>query len=311
MRTTILIPLHASARWREVVAGNIERLAPHAKILISDATGLDDSLDWLRARFGGLSHIEWLGPRKNAVGWVAHCNDLLGRVTTEFAMWLPHDDDADADWIVSAERALDAEKDAVLAIGKTSRIRMENGETPTGFLIELHKPFTSPDMSERVREAILISLKKDRRALWTAFHGVFRSKQAVPLPETGDGIKADILWAISMLAIGRFVPTEAIFRKRLHADNTSSLWPSLPIDRNWRAVALPQALAHLPDDMRVKLIAERWAFEVETLSRQLDVVLTRKREVEHSVSWQITRPLRWLARRFRHWFLFGGGAPGP
>ena len=301
MRTTVLIPLHDSARWREIVAANVERLAPHAKILISDATCLDDSFEWLRAKFGDVSTIEWLGARDLAAGWVAHCNDLLSRVTTEFAMWLEHDDDVDADWVLSAERALDAEPDAVLAVGRLWRLRTEDGDTPFGFPIDLHKPFASPDVGERIREAISISVKKDRRALWSAFRGVFRAKQAVPFPETdhADGYNSDPLWAISMLAIGRFVSAGGTYKKRLHETNNSRLWTSLSVGRNFRAVGLPWALAPLPADLRERLIAERWADEVELLSQQLDIVLARKREVEHSFSWRITRPLRWLGKRFQ------------
>ena len=99
MRTTVLIPLHRSEPWFEVVSRNLRTLAPVANLVVSDATGSDDTWERLRARHADLP-ITWLGTRPLEPGWVAHCNDLLARTDTELAMWLPHDDDLTADSMV-------------------------------------------------------------------------------------------------------------------------------------------------------------------------------------------------------------------
>ena len=89
MRTTVSIPLHASATWIDTVVEDVRQLAPVARVVVSDATGLDDALDRVRAAVAesaGADDVVWLGPRPLEPGWVAHANDLLARATTDYVM---------------------------------------------------------------------------------------------------------------------------------------------------------------------------------------------------------------------------------
>ncbi len=36
MKSTVAIPLHRSAEWLETIAGNLERLVPVARLVVSD-----------------------------------------------------------------------------------------------------------------------------------------------------------------------------------------------------------------------------------------------------------------------------------
>jgi hypothetical protein len=280
VRTTVLVPLHASTRWTQVVAGNIERLAPHARLVVSDAAGLDDGLDRLRAQVGDLPDCEWLGPRPLAPGWVPHCNDLLSRATTEFVMWLPQDDEVDADWIQLAEKALDADPGAVLALGLLRSLEAEDRANPSTIAIAPHEPFAAPEVEDRVREALGVCIRGRVGLLGAAFRGVFRRDRGVPLPAAlaPEGAWADVLWALSMLAVGSFTPTGAIYWKRWYAGNTHGRWPDLLADKDLRAQALPRALEQLPAGMRERLLAECWASEADLLRGQLDHAL-RLRQV--------------------------------
>jgi hypothetical protein len=265
VRTTVLIPLHASERWLPVVTGNIERLAPHARLMVSDATGLDDALPRLRERLGDLTEIEWLGPRPLPPGWVAHCNDLVERASSELAMWLPHDDDVDPPWVSLGERALDADPAAVLALGSVRSLeRDERGvddrAVPSRNVLDPHPPFLAGDPAERVREALQICLHGRRGLLGMAFRGVFRRASAVPLPDVRQsGAWADVLWAIEMLGVGRFAATEAVYWKRWYAGNTHGGWADPRTEPLFRAELLPAALAPLPPGDRLRVTGSAWA----------------------------------------------------
>ncbi len=295
MRTTVLIPLHASERWLPVVAGNLERLAPQARVMVSDATGLDDALPRLRERFESLENIEWLGPRPLRPGWVAHCNDLAERASSELAMWMPHDDDVDASWVTMGERVLDANPAAVLALGSVRSLeRDERGvddrELPSGNVLEPHAPFLERDPEERVREALRVCLHGRRGLLGMAFRGVFRRDSAVPLPDVGPaGAWADVLWAIRMLGEGSFAATDAVYWKRWYAGNTHSGWVDPRTEPLFRAELLPAALEPLPVRDRARVLGSAWAedaswyetrvAELEARQAQLreDVAVTRAR----------------------------------
>ncbi len=313
MRTTVLIPLHASARWLPVVTGTIERLAPSARLLVSDATGLDDTLDRLRERFGARAGIEWVGQRPLARGWVAHCNDLVERSTTEFVMWMPHDDETDGDWVTLGEQALDANPGAVLALGRLRSLERdaegtEDRALPSHIVLDAHVPFLAPDAASRATEALDVCLRGNTSLLGAAFRGVVRREAAVPLPDTGDdGAWADILWAISMLTVGAYAATDAVYWKRWHVANTHSTWRDPRRDPSFRAQVLPDALHALAPVVRAQVLAAAWAADASAQSRQVGRLRRRlgserralvalRRSFETSASWRLTVPLRAAAR---------------
>ena len=280
MRTSVLIPLHASGaagcRWS---AATSQRLAPHAHLVVSDATGLDEALPRLRQRFAHLADVEWLGPRPLPPGWVAHCNDLAERTPSELLMRMPHDDEVDATWVTSGERALDTDPTAVLALGSLRSLeRDEHGvddrSIPSGNVLDPHPPFLERDPETRVREALRICLHGRRGLLGTAFRGVFRRESALPLPEVPNGAWADMLWAVSVLATGRFATTEAIYWKRWYAGNTHRERADPRTERSFRAELLPAALTPLPAEVRSRVLSSAWAEDAAWYEARTDQLET-------------------------------------
>jgi hypothetical protein len=264
-RTTVAIPLHASARWSGVVDANLERLAGRARVVVSDPTALDDTLTRLRAKWQGTKGFEWRN-REAPPGWIGHCTMLRDEAQTEYFMWLPHDDDLDAAWVPMAEAVLDADPTAVLAIG---RIEVDGLSARAGD-IEIDERFSAADAQTRVAAALHILVGGDLASLGAAFRGVHRRAASGVLPDVdGSGTWADMLWAARMLAAGRFVQTSAVYRKRYHDANTHAAWTSLRDHPLLRADVLPWILEPLEKRVAVRLLGAAWDNEVEWLRAEL------------------------------------------
>jgi hypothetical protein len=256
-RTTVAIPLHASAPWFDVIAANLERLAGHARLVVSDPTGLDDTLARLRAGREDLDGIEWR-TTSTAPGWVAHCNALLEEATTEYFMWLPHDDDVDADWIRESQEALDADGSAALAIGVTEAVG--RGRPARDMVID--PLLTDPDVERRLAAVVDIWLHGDLSTLGVAFRGVFRTRIAAPLPQLDDvGSWADLLWAGGLVRAGRFATISARYLKRYHDTNTHSSWAAVREAPVLRSELVPALLEQLPPAAALRIAGAAWERE--------------------------------------------------
>lgn len=298
-RTTVAFPLHASARWFDVIDANLDRLVGHAHLVVSDPTGLDDTLARLRAGREHLAGIEWR-TTPTAAGWVAHCNALLAEATTEYFMWLPHDDDVDADWLGHAEAVLDADPSAVLAIGVTEAVGPDGPNRD----LEIDRRTTDPDVEQRLAAVADIWVDGDLSALGVAFRGVFRRAIAPPLPQLDDvGSWADLLWAGELLRDGRFATMSARYVKRYHEANTHATWLAVRHDRMLREALLPALLEQLPASAALRLLGSTWERERRGLEEALAVAGLQAAEREaamadlytRSRSWRLTRPIRWLS----------------
>jgi hypothetical protein len=282
VRTTVLVPLHGSARWLPVVTGTIERLAPHAQLLVSDATGVDDTLARLRERFGHLENVEWVGPRPLPAGWVAHCNDLLERARTEYVMWMPHDDETHPAWVTLGERALDDSPGAVLALGRLQSLEqnelgVDDRSVPSRVTYDPHPPFLDSDAEKRVGEALRLCFRGPGSLLGMAFRGVFRRESAVPLPDTGpDGAWADILWAIRMLGVGSFTSTEAAYWKRWYDGSTHDRWARRGTDPLFRTEYLPVAVSPLDPAARMRVLMAAWAEDASVYEERITRMAARR-----------------------------------
>jgi hypothetical protein len=303
-RTTVAIPLHASARWLDVVGANIDRLSGHAHVVVSDPTGLDDTLQRLRSGREHLEGIEWR-TSPTAPGWVAHCNALLAEAaTTEYFMWLPHDDDVDADWIRESEAALDADPSAVLAVGQTEAV----GEQGSIGLLEIDPRTGHPDREVRLGAVADIWIDGDLSTLGVAFRGVFRRLGAPHLPQLDDvGSWADLVWAGAFLNRGPFVAIPARYVKRYHDANTHSTWAALRGTSELREVLLPELLEQLPAATALRILGVRWDRERRRLEGEIATVshLGAERaaaitdEYTSSRSWQLTLPFRRISQLLR------------
>jgi hypothetical protein len=261
VRTTVSIPLHASATWVETVVEDVRQLAPVARVVVSDATGLDDALERVRAAVAGSAgadDVVWLGPRPLEPGWVAHGNDLLARVTTDYAMWLPHDDLVGPDWVVAAEAALDADPGAALASGTVVSIDDEPGIESPGHVLVPADDLAEPDVALRLASALRHVMRPQPELLGMLFRAVVRRATAPPLPATEDGVWADVLWAVSALAAGHLAPIDATYSKRWYPTSAHRAWPDMYAEPGLRLDVLPRALQAAPPDARVAALAAGW-----------------------------------------------------
>ena len=268
MRTTVSIPLHASAKWVDTVVEDVRQLAPVARVVVSDATGLDDSLDRVRAAVAGspgADQVVWLGPRPIEPGWVAHGNDLLARATTEYAMWLPHDDLVGPEWVQAAETALDADPGAALACGTVVSIDDEPGIEAPGRVLAPAADLADPDPSARLAAALRHVMRPQPELLGMLFRAVVRRASAPPLPATDDGVWADILWAASALGTGHLAVIDATYRKRWHRSSAHRAWPDLYAEPGLRLHLLPAALRSAPFEAQVAALASGWEQDRERL----------------------------------------------
>lgn len=293
-RTLVAIPLHRSLAWVDNVERNARTLAPVARVLISDADESDGALEVLRHRLSGVEGVEMIGARKGATGWVEHCNDLQRRASTEFFMWLPHDDEVDADWVVEAEAALDAQAGAALACGPIS----EHGDSalhgPDGPKVALEIPAWAPvaDDTQRRLGMVRAMVDGDVAAFGIMFRGVQRTVATLPLPSLPGGVHADAVWSAQMMARSRVLPLTATYRKRWHERSVHAPWGALieaeePFRAAVRACIEGPDAAVVGDTMvaalREHLLASQGAAKAAS---------TLARDLQLTVSWRATAGLR-------------------
>jgi hypothetical protein len=223
---TVAIPLHRGRRWVENVLGNIARLRGHARVLVSDAHEHDDALRRIRQDTATDGEVRFIGRRDLPAGWVPHYNDLLDRVDTPLMMWLPQDDEIDADWIAGGVRALHETPAAVVASG-TMQAVADDGCERAGLTV-----VGSPLLESAVRDTRIAAaaefLCRDWGPIGLPFRGVFRRERAFPLTEARPrGEWADILWLLGMVARGPFVTTPgAVYGKRFYSSSEHVWWSS-------------------------------------------------------------------------------------
>ena len=285
--TTVAIPLHASARWFEVIDANLTRLAGHAQVVVSDPTGLDDTLVRLKARHAHVDGITWR-TTTTAAGWVAHCNALLAEATTEYFMWLPHDDEIGPEWVYLAEQELQRDPNAMLTVGVI---------VPVGAGVEFpfNPAFTLSDPEERVAAALADLVTGRARTLGLLYRAVFRRAGASPLPETE---YADVPWAIAMLATGHAVQIDAPYRKRWHPTSVSASWSPMLVLPGFRSTHIADAVSRV-GARAPALLAHAWESEITPIATRRAELAVELHAIRSSRSWRITAPFRWILSRLR------------
>lgn len=207
---SVAIPLYRSAPFAGVVAANLDRLAGHVQITVSDATEDDDTLARLRHRFGSAEGITWLGRRTLGAGWVDHCNDIATRSDTEYLMWLPHDDDIDIDYVDACRTALLADPGLGAAVGTVVSVSGRG-------LQERSQPTIPPmDIVDQYRLPVHAYLAEWNLGL--LFRALVRRSAWRPLPHTVAADEwADMVWGYG-LALDWPIREVAgiVYRKRYH-----------------------------------------------------------------------------------------------
>ncbi len=212
-RLTIAIPLHGGARWIEGVRDTVSKAPAWSRVVISDASRLDDTADRLAEIYRSDPRVSVVS-RAVTVGWVEHANQLLEEASTELFCWMPQDDLVSPDnYFEILVSALDDDPERVLAfptvvrrISKGWARRREPGPAP----------FRSPptDLGGKPAGAAAVKLLRAWN-LGLAWRGVFRTTAARRIPDTS--FCPDVLWAFSMALAGNlaWVP-EARYLKRYH-----------------------------------------------------------------------------------------------
>lgn len=229
---TILIPLHESACFIDTVRGNIARLIGSCSIIVSDATGRDDTLRVLEREWADHG-VRFIGPRRLWAGWVAHYNDLLARVDTPRFLWLAHDDEIDGSHVATLGHVLDQFPDAACACGL-----LESIEGP-GLDIVSQPRLPAPAANTfRCRANQLLFAWN----LGVMFRGLFRRCAVGPIPHTTATDEwADIVWLYGISLDHPVVQTDrTTYRKRFSATTTHAAW---------RAAMHPLALPYLVNEV--------------------------------------------------------------
>lgn len=309
MKTTVLIPLHHGARWKESLCEQLEELRGVARIIVSDPIGGDTTLDDVRASVDHPS-IEWVGVRSLSPGWVAHANDLQSRASTEFVMWLPQDDRITREWITQAEEHLDRDSDAIAACGPIEPLSRDS--QGRGVHVDVPSFVTVCETVDRVATAVDRLIIGQSSELGVLFRSVVRRADVPPLPPgvVGDDW-ADLLWALRLLSRGSVVPIAASYGKRWHDHNTHGGWRDHAAERpDLVRSAVSSALDRLSAETRSEVLTRAWIADIQRHREEFKhredhwrtVHSALWRDVESSASWRLTAPARRSASALRRLF---------
>lgn len=217
------IPLYRSARFFEIVAGNIERIDyPDLEFLVSDRHMEDDTIERLARRFAEDPRVRFLRGR-DGIHWVAHYNLLLREARGRYFCWMPHDDTFPGDWVGRCVSYLARHPDVILACGHI-RIFVAGGGGDRAKPGTIAAPDTEPPRS--VADALEL-LRNPR--LGGAMRGVFRRDDIVNrrlwMRYPRNGVFADVYWLFALALIGRLAPLDdLVCDKRYYSDSTHARW---------------------------------------------------------------------------------------
>ena len=213
-RLTIAIPLHGGARWLDGIADTLAKAPPWSRIVLSDASHLDDAIERLEQSYRTDHRVEVVS-RPGTLDWVQHANLLLEEAETEYFCWMPQDDLVNPPgYFELLVAALDGNPDRVLAFptvlrkATTGRLR----KRPAGEVAYAPPPF---ELGQSPPEVEAIRMLQEWNMALGCWRGVFRRELARPVPETSDC--ADLVWVFSMALAGNFIAVEeARYLKRFH-----------------------------------------------------------------------------------------------
>ena len=290
---TIAIPLHKSLKFSEIIVGNIERLAAHCKIIVSDCTEEDNLLKDLENKYREIQNVRIIGKRNIEKGWINHWNDLMNEVHTEYFMWLSHDDEIDLNWV--SENLQNLLKNAQLA-GSFGLLctYLENGK-----LVENCARF--PLIIKNNRKFLANSLIENWN-LGIATRAVWAKSKVLPILNTHEPNDewGDIVWIYGILLehkIGQI--SNVSYRKRLYVGSTHSYWRPFDltlskklllreIERRGLSFKIGEELSEICEDRLIHQKAE--------LLLQLDQMHDQWDRLIDSKFWRITTPIRALMK---------------
>ena len=297
---TIAIPLHRSLKYKDIVLGNIDRLASHCKIILSDCTEEDSLFQDLEMQFQSEKNVRTIGKRSLGVGWLPHWNDLMNEVETEYFMWLSHDDEIDLDWVSANLLNLMDNSQFAGSFGLLAQI-LEDGS-----LKEFGDRFPSLTGSNRNYLANQLihswNLGIATRAVWNKSKVLPFLRTQEPMDEWGD-----VIWIYGILLehpISQI--TTVSYRKRWYAGSAHSYWRGFDVvlarhllQREIQRRNLPLEIAtELFEICENRLSHQKDGLQMERdqLVEQRDQLVEQWNELLNSKFWRITLPLRALMR---------------
>jgi hypothetical protein len=314
-KISVLVPLHNSKSFIEIVDKNIAELKETANLIISDAFENDDSLSQLRKKWQNLSNVKFLGRRDIKPGWIAHYESLLSMVETNYFMWLAHDDEIKVEYLEKCIKLLESDSEISAAVGQIISIEGE------GLLVRPQPLLPKSDQIQKyLYRANGLFFEWN---LGVLFRAVFKRQRVYHLPISNiEDRWSDEIWAYGF-CINNLIAQDptAIYKKRFYVGSTHSFFePHL-----YSALIIPgiieQIKCHFTNDIdKFKCIDELIQKASKLQRNQLDSMMLqielKKREcielasrvddleinfnnLVESKSWRITAPLRKIHSYFR------------
>jgi len=290
---TIAIPLHRSLKYKEIVLGNIDRLAGHCKIILSDCTEEDNFFKDLEIQFRTAKNIRLIGKRSMGVGWLPHWNDLMNEVETEYFMWLSHDDEIDLDWVSANLQNLIDNPQLAGSFGLLDQILED------GLLRDIWGRFPTLMQSNR---KYLANQLIDRWNLGIATRAVWDKSKVLPFLLTQDPMHewGDVIWIYGILLEHPISQISTVsYRKRFYAGSASSYFRAFDVVLARNSLQREIERRNLPSEISEELFeicVNQLTSQVNQLTFQVNQLTFQRNELLNSKSWKITSPLRALLR---------------
>lgn len=263
---TVAIPLYRSGRFLDVICQNISNLPTEGVvILLSDRHGDDDALDKLQEQFANDHRIRFLRAT-DRIDWVDHYNFLLQEATTDYFMWMPHDDTFPPGYVTGLVQDLEANPDAWLSFGDIVRV-----EVATQVYERMYMPFRFQRRLTYHRPYRAVQLL----CFWNIgipFRGVFNRKRVLEqnlfIRKARNGPDfADVYWMFGVGLRGRFVYNSRQYcLKRYYATSTHAPWRVQDFfiyssaGRQLLRSYIDEAGLSAPTGLKLKAAIELWAF---------------------------------------------------
>lgn len=222
-RITVALPLFRSAKFLDIIRGNLRRLTrSDLEILISDRHLYDDTIDRLESEFGADPRVRFIR-HSDRIGWVAHYNALLREANGEFMMWMPHDDDFPEDYIPKLMAALEAHPESILAFGSVRAIGRFGRPLPLDTTLIPDGMLAGP-WTRRLHLSLLAYALPA-----PAFRGVFRRQRIIDhgllIRDSKGSVLADHYWTFATGFVGSWVHVaDCTYAKRFYPESTHPKW---------------------------------------------------------------------------------------
>jgi hypothetical protein len=298
---TIAIPLHRSLKFKDVVLGNIDRLAGHCKIIISDCTEEDTLFRDLEIQFRTEKNIRTIGKRSMGTGWLPHWNDLMNEVKTEFFMWLSHDDEIDLDWVTLNLQNLKENPQFAGSFGLLDQILEDGSLKEVG---DRFPTITGGDKNYLANQLI------DTWNLGIAVRAVWHKSKVLPFLRTQEPMDewGDVIWIYGTLLEHPISQISTVsYRKRWYAGSAHSYWRGFEVVLARELLQREIQRRNLTLEMAVELFEiceNRLSNQKDELQLQRDRLVQQWDDLLNSKFWRITSPLRALMR-IAKWALSG------